>query len=103
MSELTKIAGIGPTRATRLAGEAGIFTLADLAAAEAADVAELLNINLDAAQALITDAAQFVADESPNDEPSFGEDDLVSWMSLEDVLEETAVYENLLTGSKPVN
>lgn len=95
MSELTKITGIGPTRAARLAGEAGIITLADLARAEAVDVADLLNIGLEAAQVLIADAAQFVADEIP-----FGDGDVVSWLSLEDA-EETAV-EHLLTGAKPV-
>ena len=97
MSELIKIKGIGPTRAARLGEEAEIFTLVDLARANPADVADLLSIGLDAAQALITDAAQFVADEIP-----FGDGDMVSWLSLEDAVEQETAVEHLLTGKKPI-
>lgn len=100
MSELTKITGIGPTRAAKLGEEGGIFTLEDLATADAEDVADLLGMGLEAAQAFIADARQLMVDDIP-----FGENDLVSRSPLADVLdedEETAVYEHLLTGKREV-
>ena len=100
--EITEIKGIGPKRAGELADK-GICSVADLAAADETTVHLVsisLGVSVDVFQGWVTAAKQLLLDDIP-----FGENDLVSWASLADVLdedEETAVYEHLLTGKKVV-
>lgn len=90
MSDLQQITGIGPTRADRLANEAGILTLADLAVADTGDVADLLVISEEAAFAMIEEAAWLMRPAEPAVE--IAPDDAAP------PADDTAVYEHFLTG-----
>jgi predicted RecB family nuclease len=106
--EITEIKGIGPKRAGELADK-GIYSVDDLAAADETTVHLVsisLGVSVDVFQGWVTAAKKLLlGDVLEEDEIPFDKNDFVSWVSLADVLEEdeeTAVYEHLLTGSKPV-
>ena len=88
--EITEIKGIGPKRAGELAA-IGIHSVEDMANNDNSVVyaSELLGVAPDVVQGWVTAAKQLLLDDIP-----FGENDGVA---------ETAVYEHLLTGAKPVN